>query len=77
MIHDCKGSLTWIANDPVKKLWNGNGAVYKVKEKDHQIARSQVNLYNALKKKKNKSENDMVSTARLPLAMASNFVSSL
>ena len=33
MIHDCKGSLTWIANDPVKKLWNGNGAVYKVKEK--------------------------------------------
>ena len=33
MIQDCKGSLTWIANDPVKKLWNGNGAVYKVKEK--------------------------------------------
>ena len=76
MIHNCKGSLTWIANDPVKKLWNGNGAVYKVKEKgnlfflpskekerrtpDHRL------IYTPRSKKKkkwNKSEKDMVSTA--------------
>ena len=79
MIHDGKGSLTWIANDPVKKLWNGNGAVYKVKEKgnlfflpskekgrrtpDHRL------IYTT-RKKKNKYEKDMVSTVLLPLAIA-------
>ena len=54
-----------------------NGGVSNVTcEEKKEDARSQVNLNKALKKW-NKSEKDMVSTLLLPLAIASNFVSSL